>query len=338
MPPGQSSIPNTSEWTASGGAWQVLTATGTTVPSGSNDVAVQGTTSTPFQILKSTYTTGSSYVLDAYGETDLGPGLGARGRAQSNNTFDSINLYDDLNSTNNLYAYKWTSGSSTTIANAAVGTVNSGQWYELTAKVNGPSISVYLNNNLELQGSDSALQPGSIALYGEGGVEQFANVFVRQYAPTDPTVTVSPAAAGTPQSISFTSTPPTSAAVGGTPYTVTATGGGIRQPGRVQYRLLGVLRVLDLRLDRELHRSRHMHHRCQPGRQQHLQPSSTGPAVSLGRCGHQTVRLPGQPDHTRQQRRQPGVDELPSEGLAQLVQLQLLPGAVLGGGPALLRQ
>ena len=113
--------------------------------------------------------------------TDLGPGLGARGRP-GNNTFDSINLYDDLNSTNNLYAYKWTSGRSTTIANAAVGTVNSGQWYELTAKVNGPSISVYLNNNLELQGSDSALQPGSIALYGEGGVEQFANVFVRQYA------------------------------------------------------------------------------------------------------------------------------------------------------------
>ena len=230
VPPGQSSIPNTSEWTASGGTWQVLTATGTTLPSGSNDVAVQGTTSTPFQILKSTYTTGSSYVLDAYGEQISGRVWGLGVGAQSNNTFDSINLYDDLNSTNNLYAYKWTSGRSTTIANAAVGTVNSGQWYELTAKVNGPSISVYLNNNLELQGSDSALQPGSIALYGEGGVEQFANVFVRQYAPTDPTVTVSPAAAGTPQSISFTSTPPTSAAVGGTPYTVTATGGGSGNP------------------------------------------------------------------------------------------------------------
>ena len=47
-------------------------------------------------------------------------------------------------------------------------------------------------------------------------------MFVRQYASTDPTVTVSPASSGLPQSITFTSCDPSNPTVGGTSYTVTA--------------------------------------------------------------------------------------------------------------------
>ena len=67
-----------------------------------------------------------------------------------------------------------------TIADAAVGTVNANQWYELTAKVAGTAIAVYLNGTLEAQGTDSTLRPGSVALYGEAGT---AGVLRRVRAP-----------------------------------------------------------------------------------------------------------------------------------------------------------
>jgi Domain of unknown function (DUF2341) len=218
---------SSSLWAASGGTWSVVNAT---QPSGSTGTVAQGSTTLPFQILQSKYKTGSQYVFDAYGKQVSGRvwgiGVGSNGLQQ----VDSINLYDDLNSTNNLYMYKWTSSTSaSTIANTAVGTVNAGQWYELTAKVNGTAISVYLDGSLALQGTDSSLAAGSVALYGEGGSEDFSDVFVRQYAPTDPTATVS---GSTPlsQTITFTSTAPTNAIVGGPTYTVTATGGASGNP------------------------------------------------------------------------------------------------------------
>jgi hypothetical protein len=178
---------NPSTWTSSGGTWQTVN---TTQPNGSTGPVAEGTTSTPFQVLQSTYKTGSDYVLDAYGQQVAGRVWGLGVGVTDAKDLDSINLYDDLNSTNNLYMYKWSSTNTTsTIDDVAVGTVNANQWYELTAKVDGTAISVYLNGQLESQGTDSALSPGAIALYGEGGTQEYSDVFVRQYAATDPTVT-----------------------------------------------------------------------------------------------------------------------------------------------------
>ena len=145
----------------------------------------------PFKILESTYKTGSSYVLDAYGQQVSGRVWGLGVGVTDAKDLDSINLYDDLNGSDNLYMYKWTSANALghPIADAAVGTVNANQWYDMTAKVAGTAISVYLNGTLEAQGTDSALTAGSVALYGEAGTEEFSDVFVRQYAATDPTVT-----------------------------------------------------------------------------------------------------------------------------------------------------
>jgi biopolymer transport protein ExbB len=180
---------SSSTWTASGGTWKVANAT---QPGGSTGPVAEGTTASPFQILESTYKTGSSYVLDAEGQQVSGRVWGLGVGVSDAKDLDSINLYDDLNGSNNLYMYKWTSAkanSATTIADAAVGAVNASTWYDLTAKVNGTSIAVYLNGALEAQGTDSALAAGSIALYGEAGSQEFSNVFVRQYAASDPTVT-----------------------------------------------------------------------------------------------------------------------------------------------------
>jgi len=180
---------SSSTWTASGGTWTVAN---TTQPNGSSGPVAEGTTTSPFKILQSTYKTGSSYVLDAYGQQVAGRVWGLGVGVTNAQALDSVNLYDDLNGSNNLYMYKWTGGNSaSTIADAAVGTVNANQWYELTAKVAGTAIAVYLNGTLEAQGTDSTLAAGSVALYGEGGTQEFSDVFVRQYAATDPTVTFS---------------------------------------------------------------------------------------------------------------------------------------------------
>jgi hypothetical protein len=229
-PPPTGTTPNSSAWTASGGSsWQVGN---TTLPNGTTGPAAEGTTSSPFQILQSTYKTGANYVVDAYGQQVAGRVWGLGVGVKDAQDLDSVNLYDDLNGTDNLYTYKWSSANgnnATQIADAAVGTVNANQWYDMTAKVAGTSIGVYINGQLESQGTDPSLAAGSIALYGEAGTEEFADVFVRQYAATDPTVTFSGSTL-LPQTITFTSTVPSNATVGGAKYTVTATGGASGNP------------------------------------------------------------------------------------------------------------
>ena len=90
------------------------------------------------------------------------------------------------------------------------------------------------------------------------------------------------------QTITFTSTPPSPAVVGGT-YTPTASGGGesaTRSPSRSTPR---PRELQHLGCDRHLRRRRDLRHRRQPGRQRQLQRRHPGPAVL--RPGH------GYPDH-----------------------------------------
>ena len=170
IPPPTALVPNSSLWTPSGGS--LWTVANTTLPNGSTGPVTKGTTNTPFQILQSSYQTGSDYVVDAYGQQVAGRVWGLGVGVTDAQDLDSINLYDDLNGSDNLYMYKWKNGGTTsTIADAAVGTVNANQWYDMTAKVAGTSIAVYLNGTLESQGTDSTLSPVSSALYGEGGTQ-----------------------------------------------------------------------------------------------------------------------------------------------------------------------
>jgi hypothetical protein len=145
-------------------------------------------------VLSSTYT-GTDYTVDMYGKQISGRlwGLGVRGTGQTN--LDSVNLYDDLGTTNNLYVYSWVNNSSATatatLGTAAVGTVSANTWYKLSVKVHGTELDVFKDGVQKITATNSSLPSGGIALYGENGtVAEFNNVRVRQYAATEPVATV----------------------------------------------------------------------------------------------------------------------------------------------------
>jgi len=147
-------------------------------------------TTTARQVLESSYT-GTNYVLQAYGKQMSGRVWGVGTRVNTNSNLYSANLYDDLNSTNNLYLYRWLPSSTATLGDAAVGTVSANTWYQMMVKAYGNHIDVYKDGVLEVQGTDSNLATGGVALYGEGGtVAEFNNVFVRQYASVEPTLSI----------------------------------------------------------------------------------------------------------------------------------------------------
>jgi hypothetical protein len=150
------------------------------------------------QILSSSYT-GGDYVLEAYGKQVSGRVWGVGARVNGANNLYSINLYGDLNTTNNLYSYSWvnnpTSIATNTLGRAAVGQVNANTWYKLTAKVHSSQLDIYKDGTLQIQVTDTQFPTGGIALYGERStVAEFNNVLVRKYAATDPTTTVDQAA------------------------------------------------------------------------------------------------------------------------------------------------
>ena len=152
----------------------------------------QGTINTFGQMLISSYQ-GTDYVLEAYGNQLSSRVWGLGVRAADQNNLYSINLYDTLNGTNNLYVYDWVNGAASTLGRTAVGTINSNTWYKLSVKVHGRAIDVYKDNVLALQTSSSQYKSGAVALYGEGGtIAQFNNVLVRKYVPVEPSATLNP--------------------------------------------------------------------------------------------------------------------------------------------------
>ena len=197
---------DTTRWTSYGGTWTIVT---DTQQDGTTGGVLSGTT-TARQVLESSYT-GTNYVLEAYGKQMSGRVWGVGTRVNTNNNLYSANLYDDLNSTNNLYLYRWSNSSATTLGDAAVGTVSANTWYRLMMKVNGNSINVYKDGVLEVQGTDSNLATGGVALYGESGtVVEFNNVFVRQYASVEPTLSIgSSTTQGTGVAVSSVAVSPT---------------------------------------------------------------------------------------------------------------------------------
>lgn len=182
-----------SKWTTLGGTWGIVPAT---LPDGSSGYAVQGDTTTGsngHEQLEASYA-GSRYVLEADGRQVSGRVWGLGVGEASATQLDSVNLYDDLGTTTNLYLYKWGGpGSAQTLQKVAVGTIDPGTWYHFTVSVNGSSIGVLLDGKSVMGATDPGLAAtGHVALYGENGTEQFAQVFVRAYATVDPSETVGP--------------------------------------------------------------------------------------------------------------------------------------------------
>ena len=178
------------KWNASGGAWQLIQ---DIQQDGTLGRVIQGTSLAYNQMLRSLYS-GTDYVLEAFGKQIEGREWGLGVRVNDPGDLYTAHLYDDLNGSNNLYAYKWVTNLGTTtgiqLGSAAVGNVNSNAWYKMTIKTHGGEIDVYKDGIPAFIAADTQLAAGGIALYGEPhSLIEWNNVLVRKYAPIDPRAT-----------------------------------------------------------------------------------------------------------------------------------------------------
>ena len=184
---------DTTKWTVGGGSWTVVT---DTLPIGVSGPVLQGTTNIPNnELLYSSSYTGTDYILEASGKLISGRewGLGARLNGPTN--LYSSNFYADLDTTNNLYVYKWLNNNGSSwaaqLGSAAVGAVNLNTWYKLSMAVHSSLIDVSVNGVPWEHTSDAQFPTGGVAIFGgENMVAHFSNVRSRQYAATVPTMTI----------------------------------------------------------------------------------------------------------------------------------------------------
>ncbi|HEV7454373.1 MAG TPA: DUF2341 domain-containing protein, partial [Candidatus Saccharimonadales bacterium] len=179
------------KWTATGGTWSIAS---DTRADGTAGGVLHGVLSAR-QALATSYT-GTDYVVQVYGKQVGGRmwGVGTRVSNGVSNMY-TANIYDDLNTTKNLYLYTWLNNPSNsatlTLGNAAVGTVSPNIWYQLMVKVHSINIDVYKNGVLQIHGVQSSLPSGKAAIYGEvNTTANFSNMLIRKYAATEPTVSL----------------------------------------------------------------------------------------------------------------------------------------------------
>ena len=179
------------KWSSNGGAWQLIR---DTQHDGTSGLVLQSASLAYDQMLRS-YFAGADYAFEAYGKQLEGREWGLGVRADDTGNLYTAHLYDDLNGSNNLYAYKWATEGATTLGiqlgSAIVGQVNSNAWYKMTIKIHGGEIDVYKDDALAFTAADSQFAAGAVALYGEPHtVTEWNNIVVRKYAAIDPRATV----------------------------------------------------------------------------------------------------------------------------------------------------
>jgi hypothetical protein len=179
---------NTSKWTVDNLDWSGPAAV---QQDGAVGGVAQGITY-GVQVLASKFT-GTDFVLEGYGRLAVGRvwGLGVR-TTDSRNTY-SLNLYEDLDGTDNLYLYRWVDGGATTVWSTSVGPIDPNVWYKLTVKMHASFFDIYLNDVLKsvVTVSDPHFTSGAVGLYGERGTTAYFNdVWVRRYAAVEPVATL----------------------------------------------------------------------------------------------------------------------------------------------------
>ena len=80
-----------------------------------------------------------------------------------------INLYEDLDNTNNLYIYKRVSGAFSTVFQTPVGKIDPDTWYTVKLSITKNAIKAYLDNDLKIEADDNTnpISEGTVALQGE---------------------------------------------------------------------------------------------------------------------------------------------------------------------------
>src|SRR6202022_2214342 len=126
---------DTTKWASSGGTWTVWAAARTKTAGLSGTMAQGSTVRPPNQILYSSSYSAGDYIFEANGLQQSGRHWGIGARVNGPTNLYSTNLYADLNTTNNLYEYKWLNNSGTGTAirlgATAVGAISLNTWYKL---------------------------------------------------------------------------------------------------------------------------------------------------------------------------------------------------------------
>jgi len=96
----------------------------------------------------------------------------------TNNNY-RLNLYEDLDGTNNLYLYLRVAGAFSEVMKVAVGQIDKDEWYTLRIEVAGRSIKAYLDGKLQIDAENDAHPEGGIAFEGEtGSIMRFDDLVV----------------------------------------------------------------------------------------------------------------------------------------------------------------
>lgn len=113
----------------------------------------------------------TDYTFEVKGKLTAGRIWGMCFRYVDTSTNYRINLYDDLDATNNFYVYKRVSGAFSEVFKVGVGKIEKDDWHIIKLKVEGNSIMVYLDGDLKIETQDASgvIKEGGIALEGETG-------------------------------------------------------------------------------------------------------------------------------------------------------------------------
>jgi len=113
----------------------------------------------------------TDYTFEVKGKLTAGRIWGMCFRYVDTSTNYRINLYDDLDATNNFYVYKRVSGAFSEVFKVGVGKIEKEEWHTIKLTVEDNLIMVYLDGDLKIETKDAAgvIKEGGIALEGETG-------------------------------------------------------------------------------------------------------------------------------------------------------------------------
>ena len=111
----------------------------------------------------------TDYTFEAKGNLTAGRVWGVCFRYVDTSTNYRINLYEDLDATNNFYIYKRVSGTFSQIFTTAVGKIDLNKWYTIKLTITKTAIQAYLDNVLKIEVEDKTapIEQGTVALQGE---------------------------------------------------------------------------------------------------------------------------------------------------------------------------
>ena len=123
--------------------------------------------------------TWTDYTVEFRGKLTGGRILGMAFRYTDTNNNYRLNLYEDLDNTNNFYVYLRVAGAFSEVMKVPLGEIDKDEWYTLKIEVEGDSIKAYLDGELKIEAQNSAHEEGGIAFEGETNtIAQFDDLSV----------------------------------------------------------------------------------------------------------------------------------------------------------------